>query len=187
MKKILFATSNKGKLLEAEKLLLPLNYEVQQLEASYPEIQAASLEDVASYGMEWIVKEKRIEGPIILEDAGIFIDALNGFPGVFSAYVFKSIGLDGILKLMEGGEDRSAHFESCISYSEEGLEIVFFKGRVDGAIALVQKGSHGFGYDPIFMPEGEDRTFAEMPAEEKSRISHRGRALKELAEFLSKR
>ncbi len=187
MRKILFATSNRGKLLEAEKLLSPLGFEVEQLEISYPEIQASSLEEVASFGMGWILKEKGVDKAIMIEDAGLFLHALDGFPGVFSAYVFKSIGLDGILKLMEGREDRSAHFESCIAYFEEGSKTMLFKGRVDGTIARGPKGPHGFGYDPIFVPEGEERTFAEMSIEEKNRYSHRSRALIKLAEFLSER
>jgi XTP/dITP diphosphohydrolase len=187
LRKILFATANEGKLLEAEKLLSHLDFEVEQLEVLYPEIQASTLEDVASFGMEWILKEKKVDDAIILEDAGLFIHALDGFPGVFSAYIFKSIGLDGILKLMDAKGDRSAHFESCIAYYEKGLKIMLFKGRVDGTIALQPKGSYGFGYDPIFIPEGENRAFAEMPTEEKNRISHRGGALSSLVEFLSKR
>ncbi len=187
MTKILFATSNKGKLLEAEKFLSPLKIEVKQLEISYPEIQTSSLEEVASFGIEWILKEKEIKETVMLEDAGLFIHALNNFPGVFSADVFKSIGLEGILRLMEDEEDRSAYFESCIAYGKEGSEPIIFKGKADGTITHVPKGEHGFGYDPIFMPKGEDKTFAEMPTQEKNKHSHRGKSLKKLAEFLSKR
>lgn len=185
MKKITFVTSNKGKLLEAEKLLSPLGFEVSQLEISYPEIQASNLEEVASFGLEWILKEKMIKETIMLEDAGLFIHSLNNFPGVFSADVFKSIGLEGILRLMEDEEDRSAHFESCIAYGEEGSQPMIFKGKVDGEIAHEIKGEHGFGYDPIFVPKGEKRTFGEMRVEEKNKHSHRGKSLKKLAEFLS--
>jgi XTP/dITP diphosphohydrolase len=187
MRKILFVTSNKGKLLEAEKLFSPLGFEVSQLEISYPEIQASNLEEVASFGLEWLLKERRIDEAIMLEDAGLFIHALNDFPGVFSADVFKSIGLEGILRLMEDEEDRSAHFESCIAYREEGSEPMIFNGKVDGVIAHEIKGEHGFGYDPIFFPKGEKRTFGEMRIEEKNRLSHRGKSLKKLVEYLSKR
>ena len=187
MRKILFVTSNKGKMLEAEKLLSSLGFEVSQLEISYPEIQASHLEEVASFGIEWILKEKRINEAIILEDAGLFIHALNDFPGVFSADVFKSIGLEGILRLMEDEEDRSAHFESCIAYREEGSKPMIFKGRVDGVITHEIKGERGFGYDPIFVPKGEKRTFGEMRIEEKNHFSHRGKSLKKLVEYLSKR
>ncbi len=186
MTKILFVTSNKGKLLEAEKFLSPLKIEVKQLEISYPEIQTSSLEEVASFGIEWILKEKGIKEAVMLEDAGLFIHALNNFPGVFSADVYKSIGLEGILRLMEDEEDRSAHFESCIAYRKEGSEPMIFKGKVDGTITHEPKGEYGFGYDPIFIPKGEDKTFAEMPTQEKNKHSHRGESLKKLAEFLRK-
>lgn len=186
MKKILFATSNKGKLLEAEKFLSPLGYEIKQMESSYPEIQSTKLEEVASFGIEWILKDKEIKNTIMIEDAGFFVHALNDFPGVFSADVFKTIGLEGILRLMEDEENRTAHFESCIAYCEKGSKPLFFKGRVDGKIALEPKGEHGFGYDPIFIPEGERKTFAEMETEEKNRHSHRGQSLKKMAEHLGK-
>jgi XTP/dITP diphosphohydrolase len=186
MKKILFITSNKGKLLEAEKLLSPLGYEVEQLEISYPEIQASGLDGVVSFGMEWILKEGGIKEPFLIEDAGLFIKALNGFPSVFSAYVFKSIGLDEILRLMEGKEDRNAYFESCIGYYDDKTGIKIFSGKVEGTIVIEKKGDHGFGYDPIFIPEGEKRTFAEMTTEEKNKLSHRGESLRRLAEFLGK-
>jgi XTP/dITP diphosphohydrolase len=186
MKKILFATSNLGKLLEAEKFLSPLGYEIKQLKISYPEIQSSKLEEVATFGIEWILKEKGIKGSIMIEDAGLFVTALNDFPGVFSADVFKTIGLEGILRLMEGEEERSAHFTSCIAYCGKGSEPMFFKGKVDGKIALEPKGEHGFGYDPIFVPKGEEKTFGQMEAEEKNTHSHRGKSLRKMAEYLGK-
>jgi XTP/dITP diphosphohydrolase len=187
MKKIYFATSNPGKLLEAQKLLKPLGFEVEKLEHSYPEIQAMGLKEVASFGIEWISREKEPEGAVILEDAGLFVSALNNFPGVFSKHFFTTNGFDGILRLLKGKEDRSAHFESCVAYCEKGSEPVFFSGKVDGAIAVIPRGEQGFGYDPIFIPEGKEETFAEMDTEEKNQYSHRARALQQLAEFLGKR
>lgn len=187
MKKLSFVTSNKGKLLEAEKLLSPLGFEVKQLAIFYPEIQASSLEEVVTFGIEWIVKEEGVEEALMIEDAGLFIHGLNDFPGVYSKYTFETIGLNGILWLMGGKEDRSAHFESCIGYWEEGKKPMIFKGRADGLIGNEPKGEHGFGYDPIFIPEGEKRTFAEMETQEKNQCSHRARALSKLADFLSKR
>lgn len=187
MKKIFFATSNPGKLLEAQKLLKPLGFEVEKLEIPYPEIQSSDLKEVASFGIDWICREKELEGAIILEDAGLFIPALRYFPGAYSKHFFSTNGFEGILRLLKGKEDRSAYFESCVAYCEKGSEPVFFIGRVNGTIALFSKGEHGFGYDPIFIPEGEERTFAEMETEDKNRYSHRARALKQLADFLGKR
>ena len=186
MKKLCFATSNPGKLLEAQKLLFPLGFEVEHLKISYPEIQASVLEDVASFGIDWLIEKQGIEESVMLEDAGIFIHALNDFPGVYSKYVFEKVGLDGILELMKDKEDRSAHFESVIAFKEKGADALIFKGRVDGVLASEQKGEYGFGYDPIFIPQGEEKTFAEMVTEDKNEFSHRAKALNELAEFLGK-
>jgi XTP/dITP diphosphohydrolase len=186
MKKILFATSNQGKLLEAQKLLAPFGFEVEQLEISYPEIQAESLEDVASFGIDWLLEKRGIKGYVMLEDAGLFIHALNDFPGVYSRYVFEKIGLEGTLKLLEEKDDRSAHFESVVAFKEEGKEDLIFEGRVDGEIAFEFRGENGFGYDSIFIPQGEEKTFAEMETEEKNKFSHRAQALSQLAEFLGK-
>lgn len=187
MRKIQFITSNPGKLLEAQKLLSSLGFEVMQLELSYPEIQASSLEEVASFGIKWILKDKKVEGAVILEDAGLFVSSLNNFPGVYSKHFFTTIGFDGILRLLKGKEDRCAYFESCVAYCEKDTEPLFFKGRVEGTIADLPRGEHGFGYDPIFIPEGEKRTFGEMVTQEKNKYSHRAKALQQLADFLDKR
>ncbi len=187
MKKIYFTTSNSGKLREAQKFLSPLGFEVEQLKIPYPEIQGPDLEKVALFGMNWIKKEQDPEGAVMLEDAGLFIHCLSDFPGVYSKFVFTSIGCEGVLKLLEGKENRKAHFEAVIAYCEKNGEPLMFKGRIDGEIALKPMGDNGFGYDPIFIPDGEKRTFAEMETEEKNRYSHRARVLEKLAEFLRKR
>jgi XTP/dITP diphosphohydrolase len=176
-----------GKLEEAQKLLLPLGFQVEQLSIPYPEIQGHSLEGVASFGINWILREHEIDGALILEDAGLFVHALSDFPGVYSKFVFTTVGCSGILKLLEGKEDRSAHFEAVVAYCESNGEPMIFKGEVEGSIANEPRGGHGFGFDPIFIPQGEQRTFAEMETEEKNRFSHRARALEKLAEHLAQR
>jgi XTP/dITP diphosphohydrolase len=186
MSKILFVTSNLGKLEEAQKLLLPLSFQVEQHNIPYPEIQGPTLEEVASFGIKWILREHEIDGALMLEDAGLFVHALSDFPGVYSKYVFTTIGFEGILKLLKGKEDRSAHFESVIAYCQSNGEPMVFKGKVEGNIADESKGEQGFGYDPIFIPQGEQRTFAEMETEEKNQHSHRAHALAKVVEFLSK-
>ncbi len=178
--RIAFITSNPGKVEEARRYFEPLGVEVYQLRFPYPEIQADTLEEVAEYGAKWL--SERIDGPFFLDDSGLFINALKGFPGVYSAYVYKTLGIDGILKLLEGVDDRSAYFKSVVAYWDGELHL--FKGRVDGEIILEKRGGMGFGFDPVFRPSGFDRTFAEMTTEEKNEISHRGRALKAFAEWL---
>lgn len=181
--RIVFITSNPGKLREARSYLGPLGVEVHGVKFPYPEIQADTLEEVAAYGVEWLAK--RLDEPFILDDSGLFIEALHGFPGVYSAYVFKTLGNDGILKLMEGIEDRRAYFKSVVAYWDGEMHI--FTGTVHGNICLEKRGSGGFGFDPIFMPQGYERTFAEMTTEEKNTISHRGRAFEAFSNWLRKR
>src|SRR5512136_27508 len=139
-----FVTSNKGKFVEAQAIFGDL----VQKNIGYTEIQADTLEEVVSFGMQEVMA--RLRGPVIIEDAGLFIDNLKGFPGVYSAYVQKTIGNNGILKLMEGVEDRRAYFKSVVAYAEPRLEPRFFSGVVDGRIGFEARGTRGFGYDPIF-------------------------------------
>lgn len=159
-----------------------LHITVIQKNVGYPEIQANSLEEVAGYGVEHI--KKRFRHPFILEDAGLFIDALEGFPGVYSKYVFFTIGCKGILKLLEGNKKRTAVFRSVYVYSEPYKKPLFFIGECHGTIATEEKGEGGFGYDPIFIPDGKTVTFAEMSTKDKNRDSHRGKALDKLIDFL---
>lgn len=113
--------------------------------------------------------------PLIVDDTAFSITALSGFPGPYAAYVLKTIGNAGILKLMEGIPDRSASFTTAIAFANTG-GIRVFTGSVAGAITGEPRGRNGFGYDPIFaLPNG--RTLAELSLAEKSRISHRGKAL----------
>lgn len=124
---------------------------------------------------------ERLCRPLIVDDTGFCIAALSGFPGPYAAYVLDTIGLAGILRLMEGKQDRSACFETAIAFADaDGIEV--FRGRIDGRI-VEPRGDGGFGYDPIF--EVGDRTLAEMPLAEKSAISHRGRALAAFREWLT--
>lgn len=178
---ITFATGNEGKLSEAKAQLEPLGFEVEQYAGGYPEIQADGLEAVARAGLDHLADE--LEEPFVLEDAGLFVHGLDGFPGVYSSYVFATLGNEGILDLLGGASDRSAHFASVVGLRENGDNRVFV-GRVDGQITKQARGSKGFGFDPIFQPDGEERTFAEMPEDEKAGMSHRSRALDQLAEHL---
>ncbi|NPA47034.1 MAG: XTP/dITP diphosphatase [Thermococci archaeon] len=177
---ITFITSNAGKVREAANYLEPLGVRVVQRHVPYPEIQADTLEEVARYGVEWL--SRRIDGNFFIEDSGLFINALSGFPGVYSAYVYRTVGLKGVLKLMEDSDDRRASFRSVIAYWDGEPHV--FKGEVRGEITRELRGSGGFGFDPIFKPEGFSKTFAEMSVEEKNRVSHRGAALRLFCRWL---
>jgi len=147
------------------------------------EIQSDDLVEIARKAIEHIasVVKPQENTYIVIEDDGLFIDALNGFPGPYSAYVYKTIGLQGILKLMEGVTNRSATFRSVLGVYTPSGRIEIVQGQVRGVIATEIRGTHGFGYDPIFIPEGYDKTFAEMTIEEKCKVSHRARAFDNLA------
>ena len=125
---IYFITSNRHKYEEIKKAI---DFEIEMLTISYPEIQAESLEEVAKYGIEYLID--KVNGDFFIEDSGLFIKALNGFPGVFSSYVFKTIGNEGILKLMEKVEDREAEFQSVIAFYDGDINI--FKGICKGKIS----------------------------------------------------
>ena len=174
-----FVTSNKGKFAEARGIFGDL----EQKNIGYTEIQADTLEEVASFGIKEVTA--RLEGPAMLEDAGLFVEALKGFPGVYSAYVQKTIGNDGILRLMEGVENRRAFFKSVVIYAEPGLEPQMFTGIVRGQIGYEARGSSGFGYDPIFYV-GE-RSLGEMEIAEKNLISHRASSMLALKKWLDSR
>ena len=122
---------------------------------------------------------------IMVEDSGLFIDSLDGFPGAYSSFVEGTVGLDGILRLLEDAGDRGAEYRAVAIVDSEGRTWQA-NGICRGRISKEMLGSGGFGYDPIFVPaEGDGRTCAQMSAEEKSAISHRGQALRGLSEVLS--
>jgi XTP/dITP diphosphohydrolase len=184
--RIEFITSNEGKFNEVRAALKKEGHEVIWTRRTYPEIQSASLEEVVEAGLEWVERKMEPSGPFMIEDSGLFIDSLGGFPGVFSAYVFKTIGNPGILKLLAGEKKRGAAFESRIGFSSKESGPHIFRGSCRGMIADAPSGKMGFGYDPVFIPEGQSRTFAEMTDEAKNRLSHRGRSVEELRKFLKR-
>ncbi len=170
-------THNRNKYEELRRFIPGL----QMLDLEYPEIQADTIEEVIDFALDYL--SSRIQGDFIIDDSGLHIHALNDFPGVYSAYVFQTLGNEGILKLMEGVEDRRATFKTVIGLRYHG-ENFKFVGLCHGSIAKSIRGTAGFGYDPIFIPENEERTFGEMSMEEKNRISHRGKAIRKFIGFL---
>jgi XTP/dITP diphosphohydrolase len=125
----------------------------------------------------------RLRRPLIVDDTAFSVKALGDFPGPYAAYVLDTIGFRGILRLLEGVEERGARFETAIAFAD-GKSIRVFRGRIDGVITPSPRGQEGFGYDPIFEVGG--RTLAELSLEEKSRISHRARALEAFGEWWRK-
>lgn len=178
-----FATSNKGKFAEAEKVLSAAGIAIRHFDFSHNEIRSDSLDEISREAAEEAFR--RCQKPVFVEDSGLFIKALNGFPGTYSGWVLKKVGVPGILRLMAGVKDRSAYFEAVIAYADaDGIKT--FSGKCPGSIAEIPRGSSGFGYDPIFMPEGFDMTFAQS-IELKNKLSHRYISLLELSRSLKPR
>ena len=182
--KIHLITSNKGKVEELSAMLKPLGHETEQTDLQCPELQANNLEEVILHGLDWL-KEAVAGENVLIDDAGIFIEALKGFPGVYSRYTYDTIGLEGILQLMKGVKNRRTTFKCVLGFLQNNGKQYILTGETHGILTKKKKGEQGFGYDPIFIPEGEEKTFAELDMNRKNKISHRGKALEKLLEILS--
>jgi len=182
---IFFVTNNVHKFNEARRVLAQYNIAVAMLRMKPPEIQDDKLEKIAESSAQEAFKKTQL--PLIVEDAGLFIDALNGFPGPYSSYVYRTIGKEGILKLLEDCDKRNARFKSVVVFCSSDL-MKSFSGVVNGKISRTARGESGFGFDPIFEPdELSGRTFGELSTEEKNKISHRSRALRSFAEWYKRK
>ncbi len=176
---IYLASSNRHKYEEFRRMLSDI-VEVRWIQVDYLEPQSDDLEEVALTSALWLADY--LPKPFFLEDAGLFVRALGGFPGPFSSYAFSKLGNEGLIKLMSGVRDREAEFVSVIAL-HTGRELLTFVGRSRGEISTEPRGG-GWGFDPIFIPEGSGgRTFGEL-GEEKDSFSHRGAAVRELRRFL---
>jgi XTP/dITP diphosphohydrolase len=172
---LLFITGNKNKFAEARRITKRAGIVIEQFHERPIEIQSSSLHKIAQHSCE--VALNRLNRPLFVEDAGMFIYQLNGFPGPYSSYVLKTLDNLGILKLMQGEKNRVAIFRSIIAYGEPDREIQLFEGETRGTISQRIRGTE-WGFDPIFIPdEGDGTTYAEMPDDMKNRISHRAKSL----------
>lgn len=190
--KFVFATNNAHKLEEVKALLSQIQgIEIVSLgEAGINEELPETHETLEENALEKAkyVAEK-LDAYCFADDTGLFIDALDGKPGVYSArYAGEGCtsqdNVKKVLNELEGVEDRHAHFTTIIALVMDGVEYLF-GGEIEGTINKTESGKDGFGYDPIFTPEGYDITFAEMNLDQKNKISHRALAFSELATFLS--
>ena len=185
-KLLYFVTGNRGKFIEAEDILRQFGFRLRQEDLELDEPQSDSLEYVAKRTA--LSAFEALKRPLFLEDAGLFIDTLNGFPGVFSSYVYSSIGVEGILRLMRDVGERRARFKSCVAFVSSAIypKPKLFMGEVEGHISRSAKGEQGFGFDPIFVPSGFSKTFAQMSTSQKNRLSHRSKAIRAIGSFLSR-
>ena len=189
MKTLLIATKNPNKVREVEGILGHV-FRFETLPGDVPEVE----EDGATFLENALKKARQYSRltslPTLAEDSGLVVDALDGAPGVYSA---RFAGQDAdaaannrlLLERLAGVSDdrRTARFVCCLVYTDGGREEIF-EGEVRGRIARCASGSSGFGYDPLFIPDGHDRTFADMPAQMKNSMSHRKRALMKFADSL---
>lgn len=180
---IRFATGNKNKIEEFKKYLNPLGIEIIHEQIDCPEIRSDSIEEIASTSAQYVANI--IKKPVIVEDSGLFIKSLNGFPGTYTKWVHQKIGHDGLFRLLEG-KDTSAEFRTCIGFANPDQKPLTFLGIVKGKVILEERGTKGWGHDPIFIPDGYDLTWGQDP-ELKARTSHRVKALEKFSEWFKKK
>ena len=173
-----FTTENKGKYTEAARIAAGFGIKLRQVNRHKVEIQSDDLKEIACFAAKE-ASEATLQ-PVVAEDSGFFVDALGGFPGPYSSYVYRTIGNDGILKLVQSVRNRDAHFQAAVAFCKPGRQPLCFSATVSGAVSPRPKGSRGFGFDPVFIPaQGDGRTFGQMSTNEKNLLSHRGRAFLE--------
>lgn len=181
MKTITYVTGNWAKIESAKQALTPLGYEINNIKMDTIEIQSDMIEEVAKYSAKWASEQLKCD--VLKNDSGLFVEALNGFPGTYTHYVDDTLGEDGLLKLLDGIENRNAYFKEVLAYCEYGSEPITFIGITKGKIAKEKSGSYGWSWDFIFVPEGEDKTLGCFPDEERWQFWSQG-AYKELAQYL---
>ncbi len=184
MREISIVSGNRHKVDELMPLAKAHGIRLKWINYSKVEIQADGISDIARAG--GILAYAALGVPLIVEDTGIFISALKGFPGPYSAQAYKTIGLEGILTLLKGRKSRKAEFRTAICYAGDE-DTVVFEGVVHGTIATRIRGGRDFGYDPIFIPEGHTKAYSEMELAEKNSASHRAAAFEKFAEYLSRK
>lgn len=200
-----YVTTNEGKVREAREYM-----DCEQFAYDYTEIQHADLGAIAAHGAREAYREAG--DPVLVDDAGLFVDSVGGFPGPYSSYVEDTLGIERVQRLVAGEEDHRASFRCVLAYcdgadfaaspdpvdrderalaaadgedqNDSGVPVKLFEGAVRGRI-VSPRGDGGFGYDPIFEHEGT--TMAEMDTAEKNAISHRGRALAKFGEWFAER
>jgi XTP/dITP diphosphohydrolase len=187
--KIVFATANKHKILEVQQML-PSTIEIISLDSigCYEEIPetADTIEENAKMKADYVSTKYGLN--CFADDTGLEVDYLNGEPGVFSARYAgeqrdSNDNMNKLLNALGDQSNRKAQFKTVIALNLDGIQYIF-TGSAPGIITLEKMGSQGFGYDPIFKPEGYNATFAQLSIEEKSTISHRGKAVQQLINFL---
>jgi len=171
---LVFVTSRAEKAAEAARL----GFDIERLDVDLPEPQALDPSEIVAAKARGAYA--LLERPVLVEDSGLAVRAWGGFPGALVKWLERSAGVEALAKMLDGFPDRSATAVCAIAYCDGG-EVVSARGEVSGSIAPEPRGARGFGWDVIFVPDGDSRTFAEMAPVEKDRISHRRKAWEALA------
>lgn len=179
--KAIFVTTNEHKRREVQEIL---GVELERAELDLPEIQAIDPAEVAAEKARAARQALgRPELPVIVEDSGLMVDAWGGFPGALTKWLMRSVGNEGLLRMLGADEDRSARAVCVVALAGADGEVRTFRGEVRGTLAHEARGEGGFGYDPVFVPEWSSTTYAEM-GEEKNTDSHRARAFRAVRGWL---
>ena len=192
IKELLFASHNAGKIAEIKQMLAPLGINVKSaLDMDLPDVEETGVTFAENSLLKSQTIAKATGIPCIADDSGLCVDALNGAPGVYSARYAPNRdfekGMDKLLSEMakSPNKSRAAHFSCVVSLAYPDGHYELFEGRVNGHIAMQKMyGEQGFGYDPLFVPEGYDCSFAQMSHETKNSMSHRGRAMQKFLAYL---
>ena len=188
MANVVIATSNAHKVEEYKALMGDDSIELQSLldYPGFPEVEENGATFTENASIKAVAASKYCDAPAFADDSGLEVFALNGEPGIYSARYAPTDKerIAKLLKNLEGKEDRRARFVCVIAIAFNGEVIETFEGEIRGTIGFEPKGDNGFGYDPVFIPEGETRTFAELSSAEKNSISHRANAFRKAAEFV---
>ncbi len=184
MEPLYFITGNGMKASEAKEILAGFGIRIEQKELDVDEIQDKDAERVAR--RKALDAFGQVKHPLIVEDTGLYIDALNGYPGPLIKHFFGSIGPQGIIDCLRG-RDRSAHALTAVAYCDQDGKVTTFRGEVKGSISEKVTSGYEFAWDTIFIPEGYDKTYAEIGTPEKNRISQRRLALEKFAAWIQKR
>ena len=177
---VTFVSTNPGKYREVRDVLRPYGVRVRWRRRTLPEPQAENLSEVVAAKLDAV---RDLRGYVLVEDSGLFVPSLRGFPGVYSAHFLKQWRFGPLLELLEH-RDRRAYFRTVAGLQNGRLRWTFV-GEVHGAIATRPAGKNGFGYDPIFVPRGSNRTFAQLSSEAKNAVSHRARAVRKVGQALA--
>lgn len=180
--KITYVTGNWAKLESAKNILCPLGFEIDNVKMDTTEIRANTVEEVAMYSAK--EASTKLKCDVLKNDSGLYVDALNGFPGPYTHYVDDLLGEDCILKLLDGIKNRRASFVEAFAYCKYGCEPVVFKSITKGTIAKEKSGKYGWSWDFIFIPDGCDKTLANYPDKERFSLWNTD-AYYKLADYLS--